>query len=177
MNLEEKTINSKVVYEGKVVDVLFDDVVISTGQKTVREVVKHSGGVVIIALKDDLNILMVKQYRYPIKETSLELPAGKLEEGENPDLACKRELEEETGYVAEDWKSLGFIYTSPGFCNEKLYLYLATNLKFVGENPDEGEVLQTYEYKANEIFQMIKDGEINDAKTICAMSRAFSGGF
>ncbi len=177
MNLEEKTINSRTAFEGKVIDVLVDDVVIATGQKTIREVVKHKGGVVIIALKDDMNILMVKQYRYPIREESLELPAGKLDIDEDPAIACKRELEEETGYVAQDWKSLGYIYTSPGFCNEKLYLYLATNLKYVGDNPDEGEVLQTQEYKAGEIFDMIKNGEINDAKTICAMSRAFSGGF
>ena len=100
-----------------------------------------------------------------------------MDENEEPAIACKRELEEETGYIAQDWKSLGYIYTSPGFCTEKLYLYLATNLKYVGEKPDEGEVLKTLEYKADDIFEMIKNGQINDAKTICAMSRAFSGGF
>ena len=107
----------------------------------------------------------------------MELPAGKLEQGENPDDACKRELEEETGYQAEVWKSLGFINTTPGICTEKLYLYLAKNLKFVGEHPDEGEVIKCFEYKLSDVFEMINNGQINDSKTICALSRAFCKGF
>ena len=132
---------------------------------------------VIVALKDSRTILLVKQYRYPLKQTVLELPAGKLEIGEDPDEACKRELEEETGYRAKSWKSLGYINTTPGICTEKLYLYLASDLEFVGEHPDEGEIIKCYEYKFSEVFQMINDGTINDAKTICALSRAFCGGF
>ncbi len=177
MNFEEKTLDSKVVYEGKVVTVLRDDVEVADGHKSFREVVLHSGGVVIVALKNEDTILLVKQYRYPLKRVNLELPAGKLEIGEDPDEACKRELEEETGYRAKSWKSLGFINTTPGICTEKLYLYLAKDLEFVGEHPDEGEILKTFEYKLNDIFSMINNGEINDAKTICALTRAFCKGF
>ncbi len=173
MNFEEKTLNSKVVYEGKVITVLKDDVVVSDGHKSFREVVLHSGGVVIVALKDDDTILLVKQYRYPLKSVNIELPAGKLEYGENPDDASKRELEEETGYCAKVWKALGYINTTPGICTEKLYLYSAKDLEFIGEHPDEGEIIKCYEYKISEVFEMIKSGEINDAKTICALTRAF----
>lgn len=173
MDFEEKTLNSKVVYEGKVITVIRDDVEVADGHKSFREVVLHSGGVVILALKDDNTILMVKQYRYPLKHVNLELPAGKLEHGENPDDACKRELEEETGYRAKTWKSLGFINTTPGICTEKLYLYMAKDLEFVGEHPDEGEILKTFEYKLSDVFEMVNNGQINDAKTICALARAF----
>ncbi len=172
MNFEEKTLNSKVVYEGKVVTVIKDDVEVADGHKSFREVVLHSGGVVIAAFKDEQTILLVKQYRYPLKETVLELPAGKLEIGENPDDASRRELEEETGYRANVWKSLGYINTTPGICTEKLYLYLAKDLEFVGEHPDEGEIIKCCEYKLLEVLDMIYNGQINDAKTICSIFRA-----
>ena len=171
MDLQEKTLSSKIAYQGKILNVRFDEVEVSSGHRSFREVVEHSGGVVIVAIKND-SILFVKQFRYPLKQTLLELPAGKLEVGENPDIACKRELEEETGYVAKNWTSLGYIFTSCGFCNEKLYLYLAQDMEFVGEHPDEGEVLVNYEYKISEVEDMILSGEINDAKTICAIHRA-----
>ena len=172
MNFEEKTLNSQIVYDGKVMTVIKDDIETSTGHKSFREVVIHNGGVVIVALKED-KILFVNQYRYPLKDTNLELPAGKLEIGENPDIASKRELEEETGYRAKLWKSLGYIYTTPGICTEKLYLYLAKDLEFVGQHLDEGEVLEVFEYKLDNVLTMIKSGQINDSKTICALTRAF----
>ena len=173
MNFEEKTLDSKVVYDGKVMTVIRDDVEVSDGHKSFREVVLHSGGVVIAAMKDDETILLVKQYRYPLKHVNIELPAGKLEKGENPDFAAKRELEEETGYQAKTWKSLGYINTTPGICTEKLYLYLAKELKFVGDHPDVGEILKCSEYKLKDVMQMINAGKINDAKTICTLFRAF----
>ena len=178
MEFEEKTLTSKSIYAGKVINVLYDEVEISTGRHSFREVVKHNGGVVIAAFKnngDEPVVLLVKQFRYPIKKVCYELPAGKLEKGENPDYASKRELEEETGYRAKHWKSLGFINTSPGFCDEKLYLYLASDLEFVGEHPDEGEILQAEEFKLSQVREMIINGEINDAKTICALYRAGAG--
>ena len=177
MNFEEKTLTSDIVYNGKVITVIKDDIETSDGHKSFREVVLHSGGVVIAALKDKETILLVKQYRYPIKKVNLELPAGKLEKGENPDFAAKRELEEETGYRANRWESLGYINTTPGICDEKLYLYFASELEFVGEHPDEGEIIKAQEYKLADVFEMIKNGEINDSKTICALSRAFFKGF
>ena len=169
--MKEKTLTSQIVYDGKIITVRRDEIELANGRKSFREVVEHSGGVVIVALKGD-SILFVKQFRYPIKEVIPELPAGKLEKGEDPDNACERELEEETGYRAKHWTSLGYIYTSIGFCDEKLYLYLAQELEFVGEHPDEGEILENYEYKIKDVEEMIQNGKINDAKTICAIHRA-----
>ena len=171
MEFEEKTLSSEYVFRGKVIDVKRDDILVSNGHKSIREVVEHSGGVVILAIKDG-KILTVNQFRYPIKTTSIELPAGKLEVGEDPDFASKRELEEETGYIAKNWKSLGYIYTSVGFCNEKLYLYLATDLEYKQVNPDEDEIIEAKEYPIKEVFEMIDNGKINDAKTLCALLRA-----
>ena len=171
MEFTEKTLSSEYVFKGKVIDVKRDDILVSNGHKSIREVVEHSGGVVILAIKDD-KILTVKQYRYPISNTSIELPAGKLEKGENPDFAAKRELEEETGFVAKNWTSLGCIYTSPGFCDEKLHLYLAQDLTFKKENPDEDEILENDRYTIQELLEMIDNGTINDSKTLCAILRA-----
>lgn len=171
MNFEEKTLSSEYVYKGRVIDVKSDEVEIANGNISYREVVEHTGGVVILALKGD-SLLLVKQYRYPLKSVSLELPAGKLKKGEDPDYASRRELEEETGYIAENWTSLGYIYTTPGFCDEKLYLYLARDLVYKKINPDEDEILECLEYKIEKVFSMIDNGEINDSKTICAILRA-----
>lgn len=173
MNMEEKTLSSRIFYDGKIMTVRCDEIETADGHHSFREVVEHSGGVTIVAIKGD-SILFVKQFRYPIKKVMLELPAGKLEKGEDPNEACERELEEETGYRAKHWTSLGYIYTSIGFCNEKLYLYLAQDLEFVGEHPDEGEILQNYEYKITEVEKKIADGRISDAKTICAIHRALA---
>lgn len=175
MEFTEKTLKSKQVFNGKVVKVYLDDVELSDGKKTFREVVKHSGGVVILAIKEN-KILLVKQFRYPMQEVMFELPAGKLESNENPFLAAQRELEEETGYCANSWTSLGFVYTSPGYSDEKLYLYKAENLYFTNCHPDEGEIIQAFEYDIKDIISMINKGEINDSKTLCALFRAFSEG-
>ena len=170
MEFREKTINSKLIFDGRVVKLYKDSVELSTGQKTFREVVKHSGGVVILAFKED-KILLVKQFRYPMKEVMLELPAGKLEHGEDPFEAAKRELEEETGYCANKWTDLGYVYTSPGYSDEKLYLYKAEDLEFTHCHPDEGEIIQAFEYKYDDVLKMIDNGQINDAKTLCALLR------
>lgn len=171
MKFEEITISSEYVFNGKVIDVRSDKVIIANGNKASREVVEHTGGVVILAQKGN-NVLFVKQYRYPLKDISIELPAGKLERGENPDIAAKRELEEETGYVADSWISLGYIYTTPGFCDEKLYLYLAQDLSYTKQHPDIDEIIECYEYSFKDAKKMIENGIINDAKTLCAFQRA-----
>lgn len=171
MNFEEKTLTSEYVYNGKVLDIKRDEVLISNGHKSIREVVEHSGGVVIMAVQND-EVLMVEQFRYPLKATSVELPAGKLEKNEDPNDASKRELREETGYIAHSWKSLGYIYTTPGFCNEKLHLYLAQNLEFIKEMPDEDEIIKAKKIPIEELYKMIYDGSINDSKTICTIFRA-----
>ena len=171
MEFTEKTIESELIFDGRVVKLYKDRIELPTGQKSFREVVKHSGGGVILAKKED-KILLVKQFRYPMKEVLYELPAGKLEIGEDPFEAAKRELEEETGYCANKWTDLGFVYTSPGYSDEKLYLYKAEDLEFTHCHPDEGEIIQAFEYKYDDVLKMIDNGEINDAKTLCALMRA-----
>lgn len=171
--LFEKKLNSTEIYKGKVFTITCDDVELSDGYKSKREVVHHSGGVVIVAQTEN-KILMVRQFRYATKEALYELPAGKLDkQGEDILSAAKRELEEETGYCAQNWESLGYIWTSPGFCSEKLYLFKASDLTFKGQHLDEGEVLDYLSIDKEEVFRMIKSGEINDAKTICALMRAY----
>ncbi|OLA78142.1 MAG: hypothetical protein BHW55_02420 [Candidatus Melainabacteria bacterium 35_41] len=172
MEFKEKTLDSQMMYDGRIIKVYKDNVELADGKKSFREVVRHSGGVVILAFKDEDTFLLVKQYRYPIGETVLELPAGKLEKGEDPFEAAKRELEEETGYCANKWTDLGYINTSPGFSDEKLYLYLAQDLEYTHCHPDEGEIIQAFEYKYDDVLKMIDNGEINDAKTICGLMRA-----
>ena len=171
MNFQEKTLKSEQVYDGRIVKVYKDDVEISDGHKAYREVVKHSGGVVILAFKDSKTLLFVRQFRYPMQEVLLELPAGKLEYGEDPFVAAKRELEEETGYQAKKWSDLGYVYTSPGYSNEKLYLYKAEDLTYTKQNLDEGEILEPLEMSYDEVLKKINDNEIVDAKTLCAILR------
>ena len=123
MNYEEKQLTSQCVYDGKIMQVQRDEVELATGKKSFREVVRHSGGVVILALKENDTVLMVKQFRYPIKEIMFELPAGKLEAGEDPFEAAKRELEEETGYSCQRLVPVTNIYPTPGYCDEVIHLY------------------------------------------------------
>jgi len=170
MEFEEKTLNSTEIFNGKVIKVFKDEILTSNGYNSFREVVMHNGGVVILAFKGE-NVLFVRQFRYPLKEILLELPAGKLEIGEDTFEAAKRELEEETGYCAKKWTYMGFVYTSPGYSNEKLYLYKAEDLEYTHCHPDEGEVLQPLEVKYVDALKMINSGEIQDAKTLCAFMR------
>ena len=172
-DLYEKQISSEVVFNGKVVDVSVDKVLLKNGKTSHRDVVHHKGGVVIAAKKEN-KILMVNQYRYPIGQPLRELPAGKLDKKDEDVLeAAKRELLEETGCSAEKWTSLGFVYSTPGFCSEKLHLFLAEDLSFGEQNLDEDEIINCEFIELSEIKNMIKTNQITDAKTICAVARAF----
>lgn len=172
-NLFEKTKNSTEIYSGKIFAVKKDDVELPSGNLVVREVVEHLDGVVIAAELDE-KVLMVKQFRYPVQDILYELPAGKLDKA-NEDIlaAAKRELEEETGYIAEHWEALGYIWTSPGFCTERLYLFKASNLSYKGQHLDEDEFLDFVPVDKDKIIDMIKLGIINDAKSIAAIMRAY----
>lgn len=168
---EEKTLSSKTVYKGRIFDITDDEIILSDGLMRHREIIHHPGGVVILALKENGNILLVKQYRYAVKSKQFELPAGRLEKGENPLIAAQRELREETGYIAKNWVSLGYIFTTFGICDEKLYLFKATDLTFDKPEPDEGEILDAIELPLKDVHNFVKNGTINDAKTICALAR------
>ncbi len=134
-----------------------------------REVVEHPGAVGIVALKENGDIVMVKQYRKAVEQVLLELPAGKLEQGENPLDCAARELTEETGYTAGDLRYLVSFYTSPGFSNEIMHMFLATNLKEGKNDPDDDEMVETVEISRDRAMDMILKGEIKDGKTIAGI--------
>lgn len=158
---------SEIVFKGKVFNIKVDEIIYNSGNKGVREVIVHPGGAVVVPIAESGKIILVKQYRYPFGEHLFELPAGKLEPNENPLVCASRELIEETGYTSKNLTQLGKIYTSPGFCSEILYIYLAENLIEGNHNREEGEEgMEVFEFNLMELNQMISDGKIVDAKTI-----------
>lgn len=170
MNLEEKTMQEELKYEGSFIKVVKQVVKLPDGNTSIRDIVRHPGGVAVIALLEDDTILLVEQYRKPIDKVTLELPAGKRENGEDPKICGMRELEEETGLKAEKFEFLGKIATSPGFCDEYIYLYKAEKLYKGQINRDEDEFINVKRIKIKEFKEMIKRGDITDAKTIAALS-------
>lgn len=169
LNFNEETVKTRQIFEGRIIKLRVDDVKLPNGKISTREIVEHPGGVSIIAEKNDGKILMVRQFRKPANEALLEIPAGKLEYGENPELCAKRELLEETGYKVNNVKHLITFYTTPGFSNEKMYLYFAKDLIKDNSNTDEDEFLEVLEYTPEELMKMIFDNEIKDSKTIVAI--------
>lgn len=169
MNFKIKS--SDIVFSGKVFDVKVDKIEYDeSGNDGVREVAIHPGGAVVLPIKKDGKIVMVKQYRYPSDKSLLELPAGKLEPEEAPLECAKRELTEETGYRSEKILKLGKIFTTPGFCTEVLHIFLAEELEDGDHNREEGEAgMEVYEFTIDEVEEQIKSGEICDAKTICGI--------
>ncbi len=172
MVLKEKTVTSETKFEGRIFKVRIENVELENGQAAYREFVDHPGGVGIVAITPDKKMLMVKQYRKAIEDETIEIPAGKLERGEDPLECGMRELEEETGYKAREFISLGFLYPSPGFTDEKTYVYLAKDLYKGMVNPDEDEFLDILEVPIEEIKSKIMNNEINDAKTIIGFFKA-----
>lgn len=170
---EEKTMTRKEIFRGKIIDVALDEVRLPDGKTAQRELVFHPGGVGIIAFDEQERLLLVKQFRKPLEKVILEIPAGKIDpgEGQKPELTARRELEEETGYRAQDMIHVTSMYLSPGFANELLHVYHATNIEKV-VNPlaqDEDEVLELYALTMAEAKQAMTDGIICDAKTIFAI--------
>ncbi len=172
MVLKEKTITSENKFEGRIFKVRIENVELENGQKAYREFVDHPGGVGIVAITPENKMLMVKQFRKAIEDETVEIPAGKLERGEDPLECGMRELEEETGYKAKEFVSLGFLYPSPGFTDEKTYVYLAKDLYKGTINPDEDEFLDILEIPIDEVRSMIMNNEINDAKTVIGFFKA-----
>ena len=169
--LKEKTISSENIFSGKVISLQVDEVELPNGKIAKREIIKHPGAVAIIAITDENKIVMVEQYRKALEQTIIEIPAGKLESGEQPDVCAKRELEEETSYECESLELLNSFYTSPGFANEIVHVYLAKGLtkKEDAAGLDEDEFVNLMELTIGEALQAIEEKKIYDAKTIFAV--------
>lgn len=164
---EEKTTHSTPIYSGKIIQVHVDDVVLANGIKAKREIVKHPGAVGIIPITKDKKIIFVKQYRKPLEKELLEIPAGRLEKDEAPDITAVRELEEETGYTTNSVSLITSFYTSPGFADELIYLYMTTDLSLV-DHPVEGDEhgqIELVELTLDEAVQYVEEQKIHDAKT------------
>lgn len=172
MKFTEKTISSKVVYTGRIITVKEDTVELINGKEVYREVVDHPGGVTIIPVDSSGDVIAVRQFRYPFMQETLEVPAGKLEYGEDPYECAIRELSEETGACAGRLINLGCIYTSPGFSREILHIFLALDLSFGCAHPDENELLNVERVPFSKMLDMVMNDEIRDAKTVVAVLKA-----
>lgn len=163
----EETVRRQYIYRGKILNLRKDDVV-ADGRPTTREVVEHRGGCAVLCVEQG-SVLLVKQYRYAYGEVLTELPAGKVEEGEDPAVTAARELSEETGYTAEQIRLLYVIYPTPGYTDEKLYIYGAEGLSAGASHPDEGEEVTAFWLPFEEALAMVQRGEIRDGKTVIAL--------
>ena len=168
MKYDEKTVSENYIYRGKILSLRCDDAVLPDGKPCKREIVEHSGGACVLA-QTDRGIALVRQFRYAYHEEIYEIPAGKLNLGEDPMKAAARELSEETGLIAGQLKLLTVLYPTPGYTNEKIYIYEAEGLERGQEHLDEGEFLDVEYFSEQEVLSMIKDGKIKDAKTIAAL--------
>ena len=166
MDLTEHRLSGETIFEGNIIKLALDQARLPNGHVASREVVYHPGGVAVLALDQDDTVTLVRQFRYPVGQAILELPAGKIDPGEDTLLAAKRELSEETGLDAEDWTYLGFVFASPGFCDEKLHMYLARDLRGKDCHPDEDEFLERTVMPFQELVRMVMAGSIIDAKTV-----------
>ena len=167
MNLNEKKLKSKTVYSGKIVTLEVDEVELPNGKTSYRECVRHSGGAAVLLVKDE-KVLLVNQFRYLYGKPIYEIPAGKLNAGEDPMVAAARELEEETGYKPQ-LKHLADIYPTPGYTDEIIHIYFAQSYEITKQNLDEGEFLNYCFIDIKTVLKMIENGEICDAKTIIAV--------
>ena len=168
MDLKERTVKVNYVYQGKIVNLRCDEAALPDGRPCKREMVEHPGGASVLCVYKG-KVALVRQFRYAYQEELLEIPAGKLEKGEDPMLAAKRELEEETGLVASELKPLFTLYPTPGYTNEKIYIYEAVGVRAGRQHLDEGEFLNVEYLPVGDVLAMIERGELHDAKTIVAV--------
>ncbi len=168
MNFKEKTLKENYIYKGKILNLRKDDILLPDGNKAIREIVEHSGGCCILCEKDD-KILLVRQFRYPYKEEVLELPAGKVNEGESPEQTAIRELEEEGGIRAKRVEKMFDVYPSPGYTEEIIRIYRAVEIEQSAVHLDEDEFLESVWIDKDKLKEMVKNGEIKDGKTLIAL--------
>lgn len=164
---QETTIHTEKIFDGKIVQLQVDDVTLPNGKKAKRELIKHSGAVAIIPITKDNKIVFVEQYRKPLEKTLIEIPAGKLEKDEDPKEAAIRELQEETGYTANNLQLITSFYTSPGFADEIVYIYITDELEKLDHPPkgDEDEFVEVLELSLDQAKQYVEEQRIHDAKT------------
>ncbi len=172
MDYIEKEVQRNYIYRGKIITLRCDDALLPNGQPCKREIIEHSGGACVL-YEEDNKILLVRQYRYAYGESLYEIPAGKLEKGEDPILAAARELEEEAGVRAKELQLLYVSYPTPGYTNEKIYIYRAYGGEKVPMHLDEDEFLEAEYIPVETVKEMLKDGKIRDAKTIIALQAYF----
>lgn len=172
MHLFEKTVASELIFDGKIITVKKDSAELENGEVVNRELVVHPGGVCVVPINEKGEVLMVKQFRYPFQTVLTEIPAGKLEFGEDHREAGLRELREETGAVCEKFEYLGVCYPSVAYLTEKIHMYLATGLAFEKQDLDEDEFLDVVKIPLEKAVEMVMSGELPDAKTQCAILKA-----
>ena len=172
MELEEKTLASRLIFDGVLLKLYRDEVETAAGGRSVREVVRHPGGAAVVALDADGNVYLERQFRYPYRKAVTEIPAGKLEKGEDPFDAVRRELKEEIGATAGRWDYLGHIMPSVGYTDEIIHLYLARDLTFGETHWDKDECLELFKLPFSEALERAADGRLNDGKTVSALFRA-----
>ncbi len=177
MKLTEKTLSRKNIYHGRILDFHVDQAQLENGRVVTRECVDHCGGVAVAALTETNEVYFVRQYRYPYHEALLEIPAGKIEPGESPLEAGRRELREETGVTGENFVDMGKLYPSPGYANEIIYLY-ACRVRSHGENDlDEGEFLEAEKLSLKKAVSLVMEGKIPDAKTQVLILKTEAAGY
>lgn len=166
---QQSRIGSELVYKGEIINLRVDQCRVD-GQQVIREVVEHNGGVVILCQPTPDQVVLIRQYRYSVNEELIEVPAGRIEIGEEPAHTARRELTEETGYVAANWSELTRFYTAPGFCNEMLYVFRATDVHMEKKNLDHDEETEVFVPTLDEAWELVKSGKVRDAKTITCIS-------
>ncbi len=164
--LVETFVSSKPAFSGRMLQLTVDTIRLPNGMTAEREVVAHPGAIAVLPVLEDGRIVLVAQYRYAVRKILWEVPAGKLDKGEKPDDCVFRELEEETGYKAQKVERLGAVFTTPGFSDEIIYLYRASKLTFTAQHTDDDEFIETAAFSPSQIKEMVKNGEICDAKTL-----------
>ncbi|QDF96622.1 NUDIX hydrolase [Azoarcus sp. DD4] len=167
--LAESELNSEAVFDGVLLKVRRDRVLLPDGKESVREYIRHPGAVVIVAVLPDGGLVFERQFRYPLRRSFLELPAGKIDAGEHILDCAKRELREETGYEAAVWRHLGVMHPCIGYSDERIEVFLATELSEVGSALEDGEFLEILSFSPAEARAGVLDGRITDAKTISAL--------